>query len=710
MTFLNADSPLQDRESDAFGYLPFAQHVARALVEMVPDDGFAVSIQGPWGCGKSTVLNFVRQTLDAVPPEKRPLVVTFNAWWFSGSDDLIGHFFRELLGHLDVDDKRTRMIRKRVAEFADVAASVPVTGFSWFRILKAFALTDRSVHRLRDALDKCLRESDKRIVVVIDDVDRLTPDEIRQLFQVVRAVVNLPRITYLLAYDAERVSESLGGGDTAAGLAYLEKIVQVPFDLPVPSRSALSIFFTNRLQAIVGELPEDEFDHVRWANVYVDGIERFLTSPRSVIRLTNALSLSLPAVRAEVDIIDFVSIEALRLSAPRAYDAIRHSPRLFSGAAERSSREQSAVEKEEIEAVLASAPRQLRALKTVLLSLFPRLHSVLGNTHFGSDHEARWRRERRAASLDHLETYFRLAVPAGQFSATEMRRAIAMMSSRPDFAAYMRGLLEEEHSPGVSRAREFLSRLEDYTESTIPEESVVPALATLFSIGDDLIRAEPDREQPFDFGMGVQVARVLLQLLRRLPTTARLARIRELAPSAAVYTIVDISETLVAQHDPSRDERLRLDPVLASEEAADVKDLAVGRLRTAAASGELDTAPHLPSLLRRWGEWATEKEMRAWLDGRLESDDFFYTFMTHFVQTSLSWGLSDRAVRKSRGVDLKWLGRFIDPAAAQRRAVASLMVVADQQRAEALRLISDTVSGLIPEHGSDTPTRRTGTG
>lgn len=699
---LSSDSPLTDERADAFGYGPFAGHVARALTTLAPIEGLAVAIHGPWGCGKSTLLNFVRKELDALPAEQRPIVLPFNPWWFSGSEDLVGHFFRELLARLDARDARTKRIRERIADFAEVAAAAPVPYIGSIKILKLLAPKAQSVHRLRDALDECLRESGRRIVVVIDDIDRLTADEIRQLFRVVRAVLNLPHITYLLAYDCDRVAESLGEGDLLSGYSYLEKIVQVPFDLPVPDRTALSAYFTTRLNHVVADVPEVDFDDVRWANVFVEGIDTFLGSPRSAIRLVNALSLTLPAVRGEVDVIDFIALETLRLHAPRAYDFVRHNPRLFAGAA--STMGEGVVESERVQvahALTLVAPGRQAALKSILLNVFPRLHSLFGNTHYGSDHEARWRRERRAASSDHLGIYFRLAVPLGAFSAAEMQRAIVLMADAEQFRDYLRSLVTVVQRPGVTRARAFLARLEDYTAEGIPQDRVRPSLRALLAAGDDLLRAEPDRESMFEFGMSVQLPRVLLRLLARLPAGERLGALEDLAAESAVATLVDVAQSMEAQHDPRRDPQVRLDPLLSAEESRVLRVRALERVRSAAASGELAEAPGLPSLLRQWEQWSSTEEMRNWLNQQLASIDFFARFMAQFVQVTMSWGLSDRAARRSKGVDLKWLARFIEPAEAAMRATEALKQVSDPRLREALTLVRDTVAGIIPSHGDN---------
>src|SRR5690606_21576351 len=78
---------------------------------------------------------------------------------------------------------------------------------------------------------KALSNIPKPIVVVLDDIDRLTTAEIRDVFKLVRLTANFPNIIYLLAFDRARVEQALGEHGIP-GRDYLEKILQIGIDLP----------------------------------------------------------------------------------------------------------------------------------------------------------------------------------------------------------------------------------------------------------------------------------------------------------------------------------------------------------------------------------------------------------------------------------------------------------------------------------------------
>ena len=165
-----------------------------------------------------------------------------------------------------------------------------------------------------------LLKTGKRILVVIDDIDRLTHDEMRQLFTVIKALADFPNIIYLLAFDREVAAHAISEQTGMPGEKYLEKIIQVPFELPPVDRLALQSTLLRKLDEILEGTPEGLFDSSYWANVYYDGLNILFKVPRDVVRFINTLSVTYPSVRGEVNPVDFIALEALRIFVPSLYN------------------------------------------------------------------------------------------------------------------------------------------------------------------------------------------------------------------------------------------------------------------------------------------------------------------------------------------------------------------------------------------------------
>ena len=276
---LSSDNPLTHPDQDELDYSPFAQIMAKSIVNMSPSDGFVMSLNGPWGSGKSTVLNFVVHYLNQYDSELRPIVVQFNPWWFSDREDLI----RLLIGQLrtTLGKKDFAELRKKLATFSELVSNIPsLPGRDFGRMAAKLLDKQPEIISLKKSIGKLLLDSNKKILVIIDDIDRLPPDEIRELFRMIKATANFPNTIYLLAFDNQVVTDALERGFVSSGKDYLEKIVQVPFVLPNPEKFSLRRLLFKKLDSILADTPTELFDKSYWTNTFFEGIDHYIFTPR----------------------------------------------------------------------------------------------------------------------------------------------------------------------------------------------------------------------------------------------------------------------------------------------------------------------------------------------------------------------------------------------------------------------------------------------
>jgi len=173
----------------------------------------------------------------------------------------------------------------------------------------------------RRELQRRLAAVQRPIVVFVDDIDRLTPEEVREVVRLVKLVGDLPGVRYLLAFDRRRVELALS--DRAEdGRTYLEKIVQAPHDLPVIDPVRLRRF---ALQALNERLSDDQlpfFSQAAWGNLYGAGIAPMLKTLRDARRLANVAPAALKLTQGEVAAQDVLALEALRLFDPDVHGAL----------------------------------------------------------------------------------------------------------------------------------------------------------------------------------------------------------------------------------------------------------------------------------------------------------------------------------------------------------------------------------------------------
>ncbi|WP_349592646.1 KAP family P-loop NTPase fold protein [Azospirillum argentinense] len=307
--------------------------------------GVVVGLTGPWGSGKSSLLNLLQAEIERRHPAA--VVVRFDPWLVSGRDDVITQFFAELLATINavgtdngrhgdtLHDLGAKLIgyAKDLAPAAGLVSLVPGAGAAAagaLKVAETLLTRDRSLAAQRRELTALLAGVAVPIVVLIDELDRIEDGEVRAVAQLVRAVADFPGLSYLLAYDRDRVVEALGGGNAERGGAYLEKIVQLEIPLPVAVSSETRGLFIAEFESATpaGVLPDGWRSDPRWTRLLAIATDGLLATPRDSRRVCGMYAVLAPMVVGEVDWLDLLGYCILLAKAPAVVEAIRRKPRL----------------------------------------------------------------------------------------------------------------------------------------------------------------------------------------------------------------------------------------------------------------------------------------------------------------------------------------------------------------------------------------------
>ena len=683
MTALSADRPSSNPQDDLFGHAPFAESLANSIFRYPGNDGLVLALYGPWGSGKSTVLSYVRHFLEQRPEAEQPVIVTFNPWWFSGQENLARAFLGQLQAVLPTRSEKFKKLGDLLGDFAEGVGGLidlsGMTGGAAGMIGKFSGMVTKrkpkDVPALKSEISKILRDAGKRILVVIDDIDRLTPEETRQLFTVIKALGDFPNVVYLLAFDREVAAQAIEQQSGMPGERYLEKIIQVPFELPPVDRVALRAALFKRLDEVLGDTSDGLFDQSYWTNAFHDGIDPLIQVPRDVVRFTNTLSVTYQAVRGEVNPVDFIALEALRVFLPGVYDVIRTNQDKFSGHSrdrryDGDQKATAAFHEQWVQAL----PEQLRSSTRDLLErIFPKI----GQMGYGADWLTQWRRSLRACHPDVFPTYFRMTVPPGTVRRSEM---LALMSLAETPAALGDALIQatnEKRPDGLSKARALLERLMDHVEEDIPDEHIPVFINVLLDIGDSLV-LDSDERGAFDVGNESRVRRVVYHLLKRVERTQRytllkIAMEQGRALGVQRYLIAALSDEVKKEAEGGEE------ALVDAATLVDLKACWLDGLKTKISQSELLAHSQLARLLAAWCLWGDPAEAKAWCEAATSSNDSLLTFLSKFCSYTRSQTVGDWAVRVQPRLNPAWLERYIDTTAC------------------ALRLIGLLQAGVVPD-------------
>lgn len=349
---LRLDRPLRAGtalDADALDRRAFASRVTEVLRRITSDEGLVVSVEGPWGSGKTSVLAMVEELLKSELEDERPLVVHFNPWLIGDREALLRQFLASIAKAVRLTDhakegKRVAKELKTYSKAFDVLKLIPGAE-PWASIVKSVveSVGDATgaaaehktpdVEARKDALEKALRKFPQRIVVLLDDLDRLYPAEAFEMVRIVKAVGDFPNVGYVLAWDEKYVSAALERLNVPFAGSYLDKVVQVRLPIPPLSfrqRMALMNQGLQRLppEALVAHFPNGDD---RLASLFHAGQRELVEQPRDVVRLFDVVAAIEPGLRGEVHLADMLGLATLMTKAPAVYDLLCRTPQAFVG-------------------------------------------------------------------------------------------------------------------------------------------------------------------------------------------------------------------------------------------------------------------------------------------------------------------------------------------------------------------------------------------
>ncbi|WP_405211735.1 P-loop NTPase fold protein [Dokdonia sp. Asnod2-E02] len=418
----SSDKPVEIENQDRFQRYGFSKRIAETIIQRENEEGIVIGIYGAWGEGKTSVLNFIKSELDQ---NENILTLTLNPWRYNDEESLIKNFLNkvaEILGK-ELDTKK-----EKLGGFIEKYGTIgSIIGKDISEIGKNLSSVD--LETLKNRIDEFLKESESKLVIFVDDIDRLDKQEIYSLFRLVKLTADFTNTTYVLSFDekmvASAIGERFGKGNLDSGHNFLEKIIQVPLQIPQAQPDALKKYCFELVDNAINksELELSKKEVQRFVSAFSHNILLRLKTPRLAIRYGNSLSFAIPLLKGEVNHVDLMLIEAIKVFYPKHYSFIKSSPHYFTSSYSSHSTyggQPVNEKKEELKKHLDELAKDLTktekdAISQLLKTLFPRLNEAFHNTFQHEGHKE-WLKEKRIVSTSYFKRYFSYAVIEGELS------------------------------------------------------------------------------------------------------------------------------------------------------------------------------------------------------------------------------------------------------------------------------------------------------
>ncbi|MFC4305105.1 P-loop NTPase fold protein [Cohnella boryungensis] len=442
---INSDRPISDWTEDLLSRREFAEHIARFICRR-GEDSLTVGLFGEWGSGKSSIFNMTKGLI----PEKNTIAFEFKPWYFGvNTHDIIHKFLLQFLEEVQADKQRNvqlnKLLRKYIHALASVSLRPPGAVISVKDFLdKSFADVDSlSVNSLKKEIDACLKKLDKKIVVFIDDIDRLDSQEIQMVFKVVRLVADFPNTIYILAMDEQVIVDALGASfykelsigkeeSRKLGQKYLEKFIQVPLFLPKADYQAVAKLCWNGLQRTLEEVNSKILDDTGApkAEEFVYQATFLKLTPRNVKRYLNLVEVFVPMMEDKVNARDLLYLLLIKVTSPSLYEHIYYHKILFFNEFKEPNSDQNAYNS------LINAIPDIAAYSNILVELFPQTTSMFSDRKRTDQNKEHWEKQRRICSDKHFAEYYTYAIN-DSVTKQDIEKYVSSLSGSVDKKAHI---------------------------------------------------------------------------------------------------------------------------------------------------------------------------------------------------------------------------------------------------------------------------------
>lgn len=546
-----SDDPIEFWEQDALGRAALVDSLSvKIMIGKAP----VLALSGTFGSGKTSILNLLREHLG-----KKTITVPFSTWLPSSQETLTSY----LLADIATECQKQYVVpglRKSARRFATtLGKKVPFLG-DYLKLLPTPTQKD-DIDNLKSALIRL----PKRVVVLLDEIDRMEKDELITLLKVIRGISTLPNLSFVCAGDRDVMVETVKGEVNDKHFIYFEKFFPILISVPEPSPEALRKAGTERLVGafVNHDWFEDESATAKFreqvSEVWDDRIAPFCRNMRTIGLLANDVSVAAAPLRQEVDPLDLIFIELLRRFRPAVYELVARNSLALTGGESmvrggpyQTDKEKEANQTRLLDDLKKAAPNEEDAekLKGVLCEMFPLF--------LKSDRRIRRPRPKRKDSEEESDkrisepgmfpAYFRYELPEAIFSYVEMASLQQRLDKSTNQTAREAVFLEalDSMSKGSLKRDDFLRKLADLAKS-IPEP-----LAKSLALAAVKASAKYTYDLMSAFGEAGHVLRMILLIALRLPHSERIAFLQECILNASDDTMAfRILTVLTSQKDDS---------------------------------------------------------------------------------------------------------------------------------------------------------------
>ena len=685
MTNLDSDRALVDEMKDQFGFAGIAKRLAPSIIEASKGDGMVIGLEGKWGSGKTSLLNFLQAEL---LKERREKVhtITIAPWLNGDSAPLVLSLLEpmsKLLEEIETKNESThksnwfslKKKKKEVEKLSQLLKSygpqtvrkaavvanfagnfIPGSQFIGAILGKGADVADqllpigKTPTELKQQITQKIQELDVGFVVMLDDLDRLEPEQAVEVVRLVRSVADFPKVAYLMCYDRDVLAQALEEGlKVSNGDLFLQKVVQLTFSMPHPEPFDLRNQFLLAAKSIYLETNNTEIDGSILDDLKntIDQEGMKLSTPREVKIALNSVRFIYPQVKDDVYFPDFCRLQLIKTTHHGLYKWLE----LYLS-------ERSVVVTGD--ATISSAERE--NMGSELKKLLPSESSIryLGNfipgvknsdapenCVFGVTQESQVGNAiklKRLGSPLHYRFYFALTGPKTVMSDDDFFGLLDL--ARKDFHELTERFFEEvmkRRFSGKTWFEHALDRIDVNCISVLEEQQLIGIIKSLSDMMDVALK-EDGEHRPFSKSLAqiaINVSNSCLKRLRICNASRQEEVVKHIAKEgkAINWIVGHFFRRHLFQHGIVGDREKPEDQwEISADTLNETLEILNGRLALPDIQESILELPDIDGFLYGWQDISQDDKAKLWVEEYSKSDLGFINILNHLR----SWVMSER--------------------------------------------------------------------
>lgn len=647
------DNAINKKINDKLNRVKYVEQLSSKILNYNNKESLVIGLSGQWGSGKTSILKMIIETINETSINDF-ILIEFNPWYFSNQKELIDEFFKVMINALSNNNKITdklkktkliNLIKKYSSSLVDnineqisikdkvtlkkLIKTAPRLQKDVKNAIEIYTSLNADILELKEDINKYINENEVKILFIIDDIDRLSDIEVEQIFKLVKLVADFNKTIYLLTYDKKVVSDSLDKTQHEKGYEYLEKIVQIPLDIPKISKNDLFTILFKKVQLI-----NEDFDEKTFRNMYYGLLEKIFNNLREVKRFCNVLNFNYSNLENEVNFIDFFYLTIIQVFSPDTYEKLFSYKDFLLEINDISippkSKEDIEFEKTDIIENIISNKKENNINKifnSIIRLLFPQLGLNTEDYLNGI-----WNNNLKICTYEHFDKYFEMNIPDKDITNEEFEKIIYSSNNYSEFE------LKLEKIDNENKISIFLNRFLGYSyERNLNLEliNIKNIIKSFFELGDFFNETTPKS--------WLNIYKIINNLLKTVDKTERFDILQEaiLESNSSFWTAqyyvyqLDYNYKKIEKSGKIEDYEYiqELNILLTRKETELMQEIILAKIQDYLNEVKIENTPCFSKIITFW-EYIDSENAMEFLKDKLSDENYLISFITSFLEST----------------------------------------------------------------------------